>query len=184
MLQSSLILSCQGGKRLVKSLDKSSSQVIYKSITVTMTIRSWRQWDVGFMDRQISSHSLHWSVDLVCRVLQVHFSVTEPLPAMSFNKRSMALGVIFMLFLLFGEALSLSGQLVNFHSCNSNQHANRAKQDYTNWKAWTIIAGTYDTSDSTIAAFVYMELFTINDVLNFHNREQFHRSVKHRLENR
>ena len=102
---------------------------------------------------------------------------------LSFNKRSMALSVIFMLFLLFGEALSLSGQLVNFHSSNSNEHANRAKQDYTNWKALTIIAGTYDKSDSTIAAFVYMESFTINDVLNYHNREQFHRSVKHRLEN-
>lgn len=75
-------------------------------------------------------------------------------------------------------------RLVNFHNTNSNQHANRAKQDNKNWNAWTIIARTYDTSDSTIAAFVYMELFTINGVLNFHNREQFHKNVKHRLENR
>jgi len=75
-------------------------------------------------------------------------------------------------------------RLVNFHSTNSNQHANRAKQDNKNWKAWTIIARTYDTSDSTIAAFIYMELFTIIDVLNFHYREQFHGSVKHWLENR
>ena len=175
-----------GGKRLVKfkSLDKSSSRVIYKSITVTMTMRSWRQWDIGYRssaNQQPLITLKRWSglssstSSLLC---------DWPLPAMSFNKRSMALGVIFTLFLLFGEALSLSGQLVNCHSSNSNQHANRAKQDYTNWKAWTIVAGTYDTSDSTIAAFVYMELFTINDVLNFHNREQFHRSVKHRLENR
>ena len=43
------------------------------------------------------------------------------------------------------------------------------------------IARTYDTSDSTIAALIYMELFqlfAIIDVLNFHYREQFHRSVK------
>lgn len=64
-------------------------------------------------------------------------------------------------------------RLVNFHSTNSNQHANRAKQDNKNWKAWTIIARMYDTSDSTIAAFIYMELFTISDVLNFHYRAQF-----------
>ena len=49
-------------------------------------------------------------------------------------------------------------RLVKFHNTNSNQHANRAKQDNKNWKARTIIARTYDTSDSTIAAFIYMEL--------------------------
>ena len=79
VLQSSLILPCQGVKGLYNL--KALTSLVHELFTNQLPL----PWQCDHDDNetsviappQISSHSLHWSVDLVCRVLQGHLSVTD-----------------------------------------------------------------------------------------------------------